>query len=414
MLSAEVQQQIGQIGPVDIVIGVPSYNHAQTIAPVMEAVREGLAKYFSQARAALVNSDGGSSDGTPELLAGAGWEGPRLFVRHESPPVERVAIPFHGLPGRAAAQRAILEAASRLDARACAMIGPDCPTIGPEWIDRLLRPVLESGFDYVSPLYQRHRYDGSLTNSLIYPLTRAMFGRRVRHPLAGHNALSGRFAARLGAPEVWRADTARGGIDILTIAIAGAEGFRVCEGWLGPCKTESRGRTADLAGTFAQAMESVFAVLERTADIWTEVRGSEPVPAFGAELPLGVEPLELNVNRMVRGFKLGLKDLLPLWEQVLSPETLAEVLALGPAPDEALRFPHDLWASVVYDFALGYHFRILHREHLLRSLVPFYLGRTGAFVRETSAGGARGTEGWIERGCVAFERQKRYLVERWR
>ena len=46
-------------------------------------------------------------------------------------------------------------------------------------------------------------------------------------------------------------------------------------------------------------------------------------------------------------------------------------------------FPDALWARVVYDFALGHHYGVVHRDHLLRSLVPLYLGRTAAYVAAT-------------------------------
>jgi len=414
MLSPEIQQQLSGIGSADVVIGIPSYNSAQTIGPVLEAIRAGLSKYFLHARVVLVNSDAGSTDGTPALIAGAEWEVARVLARHESPPGERVAIPYHGIPGRAAAQRTVLEAAAQLEAKACALVGPDYASMTPDWIDLLLRPVLEEGYDYVAPLYQRHRYDGTLTNGLISPLIRAVFGKRIRHPVGGQNGLSGRLVGHLCAQKVWGMDATRQGVDLWMTATAVTAGFQVCEAWLGPCVIESQGRAADLSTTFAQAVGSAFALLDQTADAWGDIRGSAPVPVVGTALPLRVEPVELNGPGMIRAFRLGLKDLLPLWEQVLSPDTLAEVLSLGPLPDEAFRFPHDLWARVVYDFALGYHFRTLHRHHLLRSLVPLYLGRTATFIQNTLKGGARETEIWVERSCLAFERQKAYLVERWR
>ncbi len=413
MLSAEVEQQLAEIGSGDVGIGVPTYNNAQTIAGVLEAVRAGVAKFSSEWRTTLIVSDAGSTDDTVELITGADWDGSRLVARHESPPGERVAIPYHGIPGRAAAQRTILEAAERLGVKVCLLMAADCRSITPEWVDRLVRPIVEDECDYVTPLYQRHRYDGTLTNVLVYPLIRALYGKRIRQPMGGQNALSGRLVAQLVAQEVWRADPARQGVDLwMTVtAVTGAD--RVSEAWLGPCVIESHGRTMDLATTFAQVVGPTFAVLEQTAEAWAGVRGSESVPAQGAPLPLGVEPMELDPGRMVRAFRLGVKDLLPLWEQVMAPETLADVLALGPLPDESFRLSHDLWARVVYDFALGYHFRVLYRDHLLRSLVPLYLGRTAAFIRETTSGGVRETETWIERGCRAFEQQKGYVVERW-
>ena len=85
------------------------------------------------------------------------------------------------------------------------------------------------------------------------------------------------------------------------------------------------------------------------------------------------------------------------------------------APDAArFRFPDDLWARVVYDFALGHHYGVVHREHLLRSLVPLYLGRTAAFIVATRHRNTAATEAYVDAVGAAFERQKPYLVDRWR
>jgi hypothetical protein len=73
-----------------------------------------------------------------------------------------------------------------------------------------------------------------------------------------------------------------------------------------------------------------------------------------------------------------------------------------------------VWARVVYDFALGHHYGVVHRDHLLRSLVPLYLGRTAALVIATEPLGAEATNRATEAVGTAFERQKPYLVERWR
>lgn len=393
-------------------IGIPTYNNARTIAGTIDAARAGLAKYFPDRRAVVVASDAGSADETPALVAAARWQLPCVVARHEAPPLERVDVPFHGIPGRAAAQRTILEAAGRLGARACALIPPDCRSTAPEWIERLLRPVLEQDVDYVAPLYQRQRYDGTLTSGLIYPLTRALYGRQVRQPLGGHIALSARFVARLCGADATDAAFAAG-LDLWMLAVLAQDRFVAAEAWLGPCVVEAPGRPTDLATIFAQAVGAVLAVVEATPDVWFQIRGSEPVPAAGAPLPLGLEPVELNLEGMVRAFRLGLKDLLPLWEQVLAPETLAELPPLEPGAEGRVAFPHDLWARVVYDFALAYRLRTLYRDHLLRSLVPLYLGRTAAFVRETVNGTARDIARWIEGGCRAFEQQKGYFIDRW-
>ena len=54
------------------------------------------------------------------------------------------------------------------------------------------------------------------------------------------------------------------------------------------------------------------------------------------------------------------------------------------------------------------------RDHLLRSLVPLYLGRTAAFVMAAEARSAALTEALREGVSLAFERQKPLLAEGWR
>jgi glucosylglycerate synthase len=411
VLSAAVRQQASAIGSTDLVVGVPSYNHAGTVGPVIDAVRAGLQKYFAAQRAVLVNTDAGSTDQTPLEVGRVDWDGPRLLAEHDSPPAERLAVPFHGVPGRGAAHQTILEVAALLGARACLLVSADDRSMASESIDRLLRPILEDDHDYVAPLYQRHRYEGTLTTGLLAPLVRALWGRRIRQPLGGEVALSGRLVAHLCQEEGWGGDQVRHGIDLWALAIAITEQFSVCETWLGPSPVGAR--RLEVAATLAQAVDAVFALQERTSPAWREIRGSLPVPVIGRPLPLGVEPVELNLAGMVRAFRLGLRNLLPIWEQILGPDTLSDVLALESPAEDGPSFPPTLWARVVYDYAVAYHLRALYRPHLLRSLGPLYLGRTAAFIAETESGGTRETESWIEAGARVFEREKAYLLTRW-
>lgn len=64
---------------VDIIIGIASYNNARTIGRVIRAVDAGLAKYFPDNRAVIVNSDGGYTDGTPDAVRDATMTTQRFF-----------------------------------------------------------------------------------------------------------------------------------------------------------------------------------------------------------------------------------------------------------------------------------------------------------------------------------------------
>ena len=162
----------------------------------------------------------------------------------------------------------------------------------------------------------------------------------------------------------------------------------------------------------AQTLGATFTVMERHGDLWLEVLGSEPLPMMGEPAPLDSESMTVDVAGMLEAFRLGVRDLTSIWELILAPETLADVLTLGDG--DRIRFPDDLWARVVYDFALGHHYSVVHRDHLLRSLTPLYLGRTAAFVLATRGVDAAVSEGRLDMVGAAFERQKPYLVEHWR
>jgi len=412
-LTPETEAAVQTIGAVDVLVGVPSFNNAGTIGHVVRAVSAGLAKYFHHVRAVLVNSDGSSTDGTPEVVARTVVDfGPMLITDRQSP-LHRIVTPYHGIPGKGSAFRTIFEIARRLQARACAVVDSDLRSITPEWIELLLRPVLDEGYDYVAPYYLRHKYDGTITNSIVYPLTRALYGQRLRQPIGGDFGFSGHLAAHYLDKHVWESDVARFGIDIWMTTEALASGARVCQSFLGAKIHNPKDPAADLSAMLMQVTGALFALMEEHQDVWRAAAGTRPVPLFGFQYDVGVEPVHVNVDRMIHNFQQGLADLAPLWGQLLAPATLEGLLALRHRAPPAFAIGEDLWARVIYDAAVAYHRRVLPREHLLKALTPLYLGRTATFVLETQALTSGEAEGRVEALCQAFEQRKPYLVERW-
>jgi hypothetical protein len=154
--------------------------------------------------------------------------------------------------------------------------------------------------------------------------------------------------------------------------------------------------------------------MERHADTWLSPRHGPPVRRLGRGPAIGAAASDASLDRMVHAFHLGLKDLLPIWEQIMPEETLGRLYPLGLlAPDE-FALPAPFWARVVGDFAVAYHERRLPRDHLLRALTPLYLGRVAAFLRETQAGPPSRIPTLIEGIGMAFEAERAPLSARWR
>ncbi len=411
----EVRSQLEAIGRADIVVGIPSFNNARTIGHVVRAVQAGLAKYFPDRKSVLVNSDGGSTDGTIDVVQKTSIEDfDAILLHHRVEPVFKIATPYTGIPGKGSAFRTIFELADALDAQACVVVDSDLRSITPEWIELLVKPVLDDGFDYVAPLYHRHKYDGTITNSIVYPLTRALYGKRVRQPIGGDFGFSGSLARYYLTKDVWQTDVARFGIDIWMTTTAIANAFKVTQSFLGAKIHDAKDPGSDLSAMLYQVVGATFDLMETYAGAWKLIQGSEPVPAFGFEYTVGLETINVNVTRMLGLFRQGLQGFRELWTSVLGRGDLLEVERLGTMSEKDFHFPLALWTRVVYDYAIAYHEKVLPSEHLIKSLTPLYLAKTASFIREAEHMGQSEAEVEIEKLCIEFERSKNYLVTSWK
>jgi glucosylglycerate synthase len=409
----DVRTNIHLIKDAEILVGVHTFNNSGTIAHVIRAIYAGLLAYFPGRRAVIINSDGGSTDGTLEIVRKIAAEDYySIQVRQRVTRLFSIP-PEEGIPGRGSAFRTIFEIAEALNVRACAVVDSDVQSITPEWIERLIRPLTD-GFDYVLPLYQRHKYEGTLNNNLIYPVTRALYGKRVRQPIGGDYGFSGDLAKFFLEKDVWETNVARNGIDIWMTTSAIANGFSVCQSFLGPKGLAVKDSGARLSAILNQVVGSMFDLMEEYSPSWRKIKGSEEVTTFGSPVSAGLEPVAVNIDRMIERFGLGARELIYLWEKFLSRDIIDFLKKLTALRGENFYIPDEIWAEVIYSFAIALHRKIINREHLLKSLTPLYIGKTASFVMETRECSARQIEMKIEQLCRIFEHDKLFLNINWR
>jgi glycosyltransferase involved in cell wall biosynthesis len=412
-LAESVRAKIADLKEVDILVGIPSFNSAKTIDHVVRAVEAGLSKYFPDGRSLLVNSDGGSSDGTMEVVRQASVDFDSVLLDHRNGGFHKLVTPYHGIPGKGSAFRTIFEIARELKVKACAVVDSDLRSITPEWIELLIKPVLEEDYDYVSPYYMRHKYDGTITNTIVYPLTRALYGKRIRQPIGGDFGFSGKLASFYLDKDVWETDVARFGIDIWMTTTAVANGFKICQAFLGAKIHDAKDPGADLSAMLHQVVSSVFNLMGDYAEAWRSVRGSEPVSTFGFAYSVGLEPIHVNLDKMIEKFQMGVKELVPLYRSFLPEDVLSFLNDLAVRPRASFAYPDTEWVKTIFHFALACHRKIMSQEHIIKSLTPLYLGKVASFIIETWDSSAVEVEGRLEELCLSFEGEKPYLIERW-
>ena len=434
-LPSTLREEVAKLGKADIMVGIPSFKNAPTIGYVTRAAQAGLVQYFPDLRPVLINADAGSPDATQRVVVET--EPPdyveRILLVRPRNRLQRISLTYpdvDGVGGKGAALRTVFEIAAALEVQALVVVDSDLRSIVPEWIELLAGPVLKGGFDFVAPLYARHKFDGTITNTVTYPLTRALYGLRIRQPIGGDFGVSGDLVRYYLEQEDWTADVSRFGVDIWMTTTAIAGGFAVCQARLGAKVHDPKDPGADLGPMFGQVVSTLLRLTERHAAHWLSVRGSHEVPAYGFERIVEPPPLTVDVRRLLAEMHRGLVADGELWERMLAPDTfdvvrelaaeagaVAEAAARADAPTSletsTFRFPTEIWARVMYDTCVAHHQRVLPVERLIAALVPLYFGRVGGHILETFGMHAEQAEAVVERQARAYELAKPYLVSRW-
>ena len=219
-LTDDFLRQLINVGEVDILVGLPTHNNAKTVDAIVHTIRTGILRGFPRERAVIINADGGSRDGTPELITGVSIDDVRPASSvYALRTLHAISTTYASTPKNGVALRTILAAAELLRAKACVVISPESENITPEWISNLLRPVYHDGFDLVSPTYRRHKFDGLLMTNLLYPMVRALYGVRIREAYMPEFGFSGRLGSQFLGQNQWNEGIGEDGIELrMTLA----------------------------------------------------------------------------------------------------------------------------------------------------------------------------------------------------
>ncbi|TMF41436.1 MAG: glycosyl transferase family 2 [Chloroflexi bacterium] len=447
-LTPAIRDEISRLGHADIMVGIPSFKNAATIGYVVRASQAGLVQYFPDLRPVLVNSDAGSPDGTARVVVET--EPPdyveQILLVRPTNKLSRVSLTYpeiDGVGGKGAALRTIFEIAAALEVQALVVVDSDLRSIIPEWIELLAGPIVKGGYDFVAPLYARYKYDGTITNTVTYPLTRSLYGNRIRQPIGGDFGVSGDLVRHYLELDDWTDDISRFGIDIWMTTSALTGGFAVCQARLGAKVHDPKDPGADLGPMFRQVVGTILRLAATHPDNWLSIRGSHDVPAYGFERIIDPPPLEVNTLRLLTELHSGSLTLADTWRGMFAPANAETVMVLaaeaGQLVDQArsrlglagdgapstattlemgealaaFHFPDDLWARLVYDLVVAARSSTPPIEQLVAALVPIYFGRVGSFVIENRHQTTDQAEERVERQAREFELLKPYLVERW-
>lgn len=413
LLSDEFLRQLINVGEVDILIGLPTHNNAATIQPVTRAIQAGILKCFPRDRAVIINADGGSRDGTPQMVTGVSiddvWNASKVYALRT---LHAISTEYGTSPEPARALRTILAAADLLQAKVCVIISADEATIEPDWLQRLVKPVYRDSFDLALPIYQRQRFEGLLMRNVLYPMVRSIYGYSVREPFAYDFAISARLAADFLNQNLWEQDWVRVGPEISLTIAAITGNYRICEAFLG-IRAHTDPSATDLVLALRRTVGALFASLDPNFALWSKITASQPVPSIDGHIEIAPEAVNINRERLRDMFANGVSELDPVFQYILSPPSLAELHKIATLNVDEFRYPPELWARTIFEFAASFHQSVINRDHIIQALGPLFRGRALSFLLEISDASEEQIEKNVENLCGEFERLKPYLLEVW-
>ncbi len=388
----------------EFVVAIPSYNEADSIAlPVQQADR-GIQAFFGNMESAIINCDNNSSDGTKEVFLGIRTATPKIYLSTEL-----------GIKGKGNNFRNLFNKVVDLGAKAVVVVDADLKSITPKWIKHLGEPLFQD-FGYVAPLYVRHKYDATITNSIAYPLIRSLYGRRVRQPIGGDFGFCGELAQTYLHSNTWSEAVAHFGIDIWMTTIAMNENIPICQAHMGRPKIHrAKDPGSDLGPMFRQVVGTLFSMMIKFYPFWSKVRWSKPTAIFGfglgeTEMP---PPVRVHKKLLLQKFHEGFNSYGHIWEAILPRERANKLQEIRGMGLEQFEFPTHLWIHILIDYAVAYKQGLGGGDELLDSLIPLYLSKTLSYVKKTERMSIREAEELIEEECIQFEASKGLLIQRW-
>jgi glycosyltransferase involved in cell wall biosynthesis len=388
----------------EMVVCIPSYNEADSISYPTTQADKGLVKYFGDKSSVIINCDNHSPDNTKQAFLETPTKAPKIYL--STPP---------GIKGKGNNFKNLFKKIADLDAQAVVVVDADLKSITPEWIQHLGEPLF-SGFSYVAPLYVRHKYDGTITNGIAYPMTRALYGSRVRQPIGGDFGFSGELGAVYQNNKAWDDAVANFGIDIWMTTLAMNQQIQICQSFMGRPKIHrTKDPGAHLGPMFRQVVGTIFSIMRHFEPFWSGVKYSRPTAIYGFGLGEVEMPPKVDVDtqNLLHKFHSGFEAHHGLWEEILTKDVYQKLFEIKEMKEREFNFPTDLWARVLFDMAVGYRYASLDNDLMMESLIPLYFGRTLSFVKKTRKMSIKQAEEAIEDDCMTFELTKPYLIQRW-
>ena len=280
----ESKQESLEIGPTDLLLAIPAPLRSELLTPAVQKVLQACKLLSSPCQIVLALPGENIQDAPAELALSSDDPASQQSLRYVSYPLPAPVpgmIPW--LPN-STTYRELARLATTLQGRACTALGTDTgfnrDSLTPEKLTLLVDPGIGGTFDLVMPLYASQAFDDLVNKSILYPLTRSLYGHRVQNPLGTEFQMSSKMFPVLAANTMRDSSQQQGRLPWLA-TLAASRNLKICQAQLG-ARRPSSAEGIELSDALAQLTGPLFLDMEDNAAFWQRIRGSHDAPIFGA------------------------------------------------------------------------------------------------------------------------------------
>ncbi len=398
-LPKKIIDQCNKIKPIDIMVGVLCKDVETTIINVLNVINEGLYTHFPDNKKAIVISEGQSIDKTSNAI--------ELFQTYNS--IEKIYTKDIIKGGKGAGVLTILEIAHATDTKCIVLMDGDLLSIKPVWIQTIANPIIYGRADLTVPYYIRDKYDAVITNNLVYPFTRALYGLDIRQPIAGEFALSKTLYEILRKHPLFPLDF---GIDIFIVTAAAAEGLKVKEGLYSLKIHESTTRYLEpeklLVPMFKKVTGSMFELAKYYENFWRYREKYNNNVLFRNSYSKKPIPVKIKIENLKKTYRTEYQSIKSKIQKILPKDIIEELNTIN---DNYTSFDPELWAEIVYNYAAAYKSakNMEQKNLLINTLKTLWIGRFVSYAIETKKMDINEAEKMLQKQAVIFEQKLDYL-----
>ncbi len=382
----ETLQKISPISRVDLVVGIPYLTGDREIQSILSIAEAGLDTFYPDVQSMIICVIGPAqlTENKSEITS---TRQERVLFMDLDP----------ALSGRGWAVRGLMDIAHKMSADLL-VLEPNLHAseepetsegLSPDWLKLMYQPVRDEDALFVLPRFKMSHLANSIGSHFVFPLLASLFTTELHGCLDAGMTLSRQILPDLTSELAHNGEELyEFGLNYWLIARILQMEIPMAEVYLG-----IKPRTSLPVGVnylFSQAAHVLFNFIEKSQETWKVTpQGVQSPLAMGNREDLFIRDLVVDVRPHIVQFRRGYNRYHdPIWSRIYSDgivTQLEQLIRTAAGGDSDFHFPASLWAQIVYETIITYHFiPEVEKEDLVNGLAALFEGRLAGYFQEIS------------------------------